>query len=417
MKNYLAWILCSSFLIPAGYAGEPEPEGEAIELPLGEMCRQEMQEIDEKKSQTLLPDPNCNEDEKGAEISKNISQLMQAFDHGKLPASEENCKQILQMQKIVGDKPVTIQVEDQNKKKWKIKFYFGNNKTWYGKTTAKIKTSRLDLTIKDLRPYERRSDSYYQFWNAEKLENVMQWVDEPTNTFKFVVEHGKDEFSLSIFHPKMVYVEGDQEFNGHGHYNNNVHVKGTADGYAVDGRMPLKGKFGPDDQKAFIPGNVYFVSWENSHMLLQPELGYGRKVDLIKTKKTKTPIVTWTPSVSAGVFLGIQNNTYSAYDKRYEYDSHVHEKDMKVIGVTASVGNRLVVHNKKDTFGAFVEHKFTYGKQKYAFLDGEVKHDIKMSTINFGVTATVITLNKDKKPKGLSKEELAPTQDAYSEED
>ncbi len=410
MKNYLPWIMCSLMLNSPLFA---QDMGE-VEIPLGAICAEEMKNSPEKKDETPLPDPNCHDDKKDEVISENMTQILKSFKANEGITSADTCRKIGLVHKIVGNDPVSIQVEDQNKKKWKIKFYFGNNKTWYGTTTAKIKTSRLDLTIKDLRPYERRSDSYYKFWKAEKLENAFQWIDEPTNTFKIAVERGKDEFSLSIFHPKMVYVEGDQETNGHAHYNNNVYVKGTADGSAIDGRMPLKGKFGEDPNKAFIPGNVYFVSWENSHMLLQPELGYGRKIDLLKTKKTKTPIVTWTPSVSAGVFLGIQNNTYSAYNKRWEFDSHVDEKDVGVLGVTASVGNRLVIHNKKDNLGAFVEHKFTYGKQKYGFLDGTVEHDIKMSTLNFGVTATVISFNKDKKPKGLKKEDLAPEQDAYS---
>ena len=214
-----------------------------------------------------------------------------------------------------------------------------------------------------------------------------------------MVEHGKDEFFINIFHPKYVFVEGDQEFTGR-HNNENVHVKGTADGQQIDRRTKLKGDFGPDDQKAFKEGNVYFVSWENSHMLLQPEIGYGKRIDLLKSKGK--PIVTYVASASAGVFMGIQNASYNKFDKHYEYDEFKDEK-MRIMGWSASVGNRLELHNRKNTIGAFVEHKFTYGKKKYAFLDGEVSHDIKISTLNFGVNATVITFGKDKKPKKFEK--------------
>jgi len=350
-----------------------------IDVPLGEMCRLES----EASAESKIPLVDCVTPL--PEVDEKFSLDINAILRSPTPTSAENCQHIKQLGLIVGDAPVSFNVQDKEKKPWKIKLYFGNNKTWYGTTTAKIKTSRLDLTIKDLQPYERRSDSFYKVWN-NSLKDSLRWIDEPTNTLKITLERKKDEYSLSIFHPKYVFVEGDQELIGH-HYNENVMVTGTADGYAVNGRQKLKGQVTEDPYKAFIPGNVYFVSWENSHMLLQPELGYGKKIDLIKAQGK--PIVTYTPSISAGVFLGILNSSYRAYDKRWDFDSHHNEK-MKVMGLTGSVGNRLTIHNKKDNVGVFVEHKFTYSKMKYDFLDGTAEHDIKMNTLNFGIQFTLI---------------------------
>jgi hypothetical protein len=45
-----------------------------------------------------------------------------------------------------------------------------------------------------------------------------------------------------MFHPKFVFVKGDQGLVGH-HYNENVYAKGTADGSAVDSFQKLKGIF------------------------------------------------------------------------------------------------------------------------------------------------------------------------------
>lgn len=380
MKRILPIALWSCLFSLHSYAQELSE----IEIPLGTICQQELEERKQEKNPMECPDP-VKLPQPANQLTLDLKNILTE----KKPTSFENCEKIQTFGKVLGDKPVSIQVMDQNHKKWKLKFYFGNNKTWYGTTTAKIKSSRLDLTIKDLQPYERRSDSFFKFWNYPLLD-AFRWIDEPTNTFKFTLENNKNEISLSIFHPKFVFVEGDQEFTGH-HYNENAYVKGTADGYAVDGRMKLKGDFGPNPYQAFIPGNVYFVSWENSHKLLQPEIGLGHKFDLIKSKGS--PIVTYTPSVSAGIFLGIQNNSYSTYDKRWEFDSHEDEK-MRVMGGTVSVGNKIVIHDRQDRAGVFVEHKLTYGKMKYAFLDGQVEHEMKMSTLNVGVQMTLKSFKK-----------------------
>ena len=287
--------------------------------------------------------------------------------------------------------PPTIEVKDQNQKKWRFKFYFGNSKTFYGQTNAHIKTSRLDLQLIGLQPYERRSDSYYNNFFHESLQEMGQTVDEPTNTFTFsLVKNDKSEIFLKIFHPKFVFVEGNQDQVGHGYYNAGVQVSGTVDGQAVNGVMPLHAAFDPNTFK--MTSQLGFMSWEDSHKLIQIEAGYGKQFAVIKSKGK--PILEYTPEVSAGVYMGVQNASYVGksnyvWDVDSYADNSNSNSDMKIMGVSASFSQRLELNNRNNDVGLFVEHKISYGKMDYAFLDGSVKHDISYNSFTVGFNLAI----------------------------
>ena len=287
------------------------------------------------------------------------------------------------------DPPVII-LQDQEDRKWRFKFYFGNTKTFYNKTTATIKTSRLNLKVQDLEPYERRSDSYYRNFFHESAQEMLQIFDEPTNTFTFFMAKNKNQIVLKIFHPKWVFTEGNQDAIGH-HYNENVLVNGTKDGTKIDEHMHLNAAFDPTTH-LLLPGYLGISNWEDSHKLLQVEAGYGREFTLLKSQGK--PILKYTPQVLAGVYLGVKNSSivgkYGYIWDIEEYgDGSNSNAGIKIMGYSASLAQRLDFNNRKDSAGIFVEHKISYGKMDYGFLDGNVKHELNYSSLTVGVSLKI----------------------------
>ncbi len=381
----------------------PAPKDEVTEvaIPFDLMCSQ-FRSI--KPSPTPKPgNQECSIQETPGKSSsiQNLNGALTQLQEFKINQDALNlCSKVDRFGKVTSNykfEPPSFEVKDQNNKRWKFKFYFGNSKTYYSSTNAHIKTSRLDLNISNLQPYERRSDSYYRNFFHESAQEMAQIIDEPTNTFTFALVKDKNEIFLKIFHPKFVFAEGDQTYNGHAFYNNNVHAVGTADGQAINGDMPLRPQF--DENHQMKPGTLGVVSWENSHKLLQPEVGYGREFTLIKSKGQ--PILKYTPEVGVGLFLGEQNASYIG-KSGYEWDVESYSdgsnsnKNIKLMGYSASVAQRLELNNRKDNVGAFVEHKFSYGKMDYAFLDGKTEHDLMYNSFTVGLSVKVFTLPKKK---------------------
>ena len=359
----------------------PENENEEnlageIIIPVGDLCEKQIQTWDDRHKEKLAPD---------CPAPDQLKDLSSFFTHLEKFSDEKEYRQACQYINVMNQHYSSISnyVKDQNGKKWKIKIYTGNTKTWYDKTDVKVKTSRLDLKIDQAQPYERRSTEHLNWHN---------WVDEPTNTLSMSFHKNKDKFFVTMFHPKFVFVEGDQEFTGH-HYNENVRIKGTADGHVVDGVQKLKGNFGPN--RELLPGQVYFVSWENSHKLLQFEVGYGHEFNLVKVKGA--PVVKFTPEVAAGVFTGIQNSSYSKKENGWEWDQYNSEK-MKIMGKSVSAGGTLEVNDRRDRVGVFVQGKYSAGKMEYDFLDGKASHGIDYKSVTMGINFKVIG-SKEKKSK------------------
>ena len=391
-KYAYIFVLICSFNLIADVCADEEFEGMII-VPLGPACEVLKDNFDQPQK---LPEPLISKDPVNSICSNklsvatvNPSTINLINQIGKVQTFEER-KDILQSCKNIASlsKKFTSldQVhKDKDGKKWKVKFYFGNSKTWYDKTDVTVKSSRLDVKISGASIYERRSDSGLNFHN---------WIDEPTNDGTFTLSHGKNVFILDSFHDKNVFVEGDQEATGH-HYNENVHVKGTVDGVAIDKNTKLKGDFGPDRQ--LLPGNVYVVSWENAHKQMQFQLGYGREIDLIKSKGV--PVVKFTPAVMAGVYVGILNSSYTKKGQGWEWDKYESDK-VKIMGESITASGRLEVNDKRDRIGVFVEGKYSMGQMKYGFLDGTAEHKQNYKSITFGVEAKIIPFFK-KKPKNL----------------
>jgi hypothetical protein len=159
----------------------------------------------------------------------------------------------------------------------------------------------------------------------------------------------------------------------------------------VDGVQKLKGNFGPDH--SLIPGQVYMVSWENSHKLLQFEAGYGHEFDLVKVRGA--PIVKFTPEVAVGVYTGIRNSSYTKKDNSWEWDQY-DGTQTKIMGASVSAGATVEVNDRRDRIGAFVQGKYSAGKMSYDFLDGNATHNLNYKSVTMGVNFKVIGNKKEK---------------------
>jgi hypothetical protein len=190
---------------------EKDLAGEIV-LPMKDICHEQIKIWDQwhqKKKlyaeQVPLTDPsknNCPAIFSDRERLDQIDHLANFFLKTENFENEKEYREACDYVKKMNQQYSSIShfVKDQDGKKWKIKVFFGNTKTWYEKTDAKVKTSRLDLQIKGAQPYERRS--------TENL-NWHNWVDEPTNVMSLAFYKKKDKVFLTMFHPKFVFVEGD----------------------------------------------------------------------------------------------------------------------------------------------------------------------------------------------------------------
>ena len=386
-------IICTTNLYSQDVEADKDIVG-LIVVPVGPACESlktdlNTKEESKKSNENETPKAECPRKMQESIVTKssidfinNIGKIQSYSDRQNIL---ESCKQI---ENLKADYPEMGFIQkDKDGNKWKVKFYFGNSKTWYDKTDVTVKTSRIDAKITGAGIYERRSDQGLNFHN---------WIDEPTNDGTFTLTHGKNVFIFDSFHDKNVFVQGDQEAVGY-HYNENVHVKGVVDGVAIDKDTKLKGDFGPN--REMIPGNVYMVSWENAHKQMQFQLGYGREIDLIKSQGK--PIVKFTPALMGGVYVGIKNSSYTKKGSGWEWDSYDSDKP-KIMGTSVTASGKLEVSNRNDNFGAFVEGKYSVGHMKYDFLDGTAEHMQVYKSLTFGIEAKIVPLikikskNKDK---------------------
>ena len=366
MKYFIFLILVS---LPA--IAQENVEG-VINVPLQELCDRE------EKVKKECGDPT------------EIQKLLQFYE-----STSSSCANLKVMREAVGDRPYEVTMRDQEDKRWKVRFYFGNTRNTYFPTDIKLKTSEMDVKISGMMPRERPSDSYYRFWEAKGgFTKYFNWIDEPNNTFRLAVEKEGNEFFLTVWHPKYTFVQ-----NGVNDQNTNVLVEGTVNGQPVNGYQHIKGDF--DSNGTPLPNQIHLSKWENSHRFLNWEVGYGKVIPLIKVRDE--PILKWTPQLSAGVFTGKNNSAYinaQGENKVYENDK------FKIMGYSATVGNRISLTNRKDNLGVFVEHRYYLGKLKYDWADGTAEHNLRSSSFTFGVQIGLFKVGK--KPSRMAATPVEP---------
>ncbi len=273
---------------------------------------------------------------------------------------QETCAQMKELLAADPTHPVEVAQTDKVGNRWKIKFYFGPSRTFYGPTDVHIQSSKVNVVIKDFTFQERTSLSAYDPRTWQNIMNAYQWIDEPTNRFVLKFEKGKDAFFVSVYHPKFLTVQDGQN-------PTKAFVQGTVDGQPVSG---VKTIGGPADDPNSLPIRI-----QNTHHQVDWQIGYEHQFDILKTPKSK---LTYTPHVAAGLTSG-QTLT--------SYKSEEIEATDGVYGPNASVGGTL--EYGRGRVNVFLEHSTTLEKLKHPFLDGTADYTQNYTAITVGLTVNL----------------------------
>ena len=274
-------------------------------------------------------------------------------------------------------KPVEIKLKDDKGDPWVLRFHFSFNRTNIRPTDVKIRSSYINTDIKGFQFDERTSDKYFNPRNWKEPADALHWIDEPSNTIAISIENKKNAFYLTAYHPKMLRT-----------YYEKKNPDGTAT-YTPGGSTYMS--YGTPEAYAAIPEGQSAVEIQNTHQLMNYQIGYGRKINLMDSKKAGQ--INYVVRVDVGLTTG---EARSIYVKPGEYWVDHREKP-SVQGVNGSLGHRL--EYTKGRFGAFIEQKYTKADIKHEFFDGTAEYKLDYSNIAFGVNINVLTLNKKDKDK------------------
>lgn len=382
MKRLLfLFVVISVFYSFSIYAQE-------LDIDMLEMCHEE-----EAKNLKKLNDQDCATCEKNtapAEIlGKNQNELInfvmlpstEVKSDPKVDAAKIKHCDLVKKMALEKAEPLTLQIPDEDGNKWKLRFHFGFTRTNIRPTDMTIKSTEVNTTIKSFQFEERTSAEHYnpkvwgECWNCP-----FRWIDEPSNTVTISVENKKNALYFTAFHPKFLksYYE-------------------ITDGDGNRTYVPVRKEdhlsYGTDETFAAIPYGQRAIELQNTHMLMNYSLGYGRIFELFDSKKVGQ--ATLTARVDAGVMVGAARSILITKSTG-NWDQETEK--MKVQGYTGAVGAKLEYKPKgpNSRVGMYAEYKYTtLGKQEYKFLDGTAETTGNdFSTIGFGLTVDIINHNR-----------------------
>jgi hypothetical protein len=270
--------------------------------------------------------------------------------------------------------PLVAEQVDEKGKKWVVRFHFGNTMTRYFDTDVCVESDIFTKTLEDLQFIERRSSKHFnpKTWRSDQF---LKWIDEPTNTMALTFEKNKNVFYFTAFHPKFLKTFLYKEV-------------------MVDGKKQYE--LGPEigENKYFnqpLPEGYSLLYIGNTHMNMMWQIGYGRKFNLVESKKWGT--VSYIPRVDAGI------NTGQARSVRVITNvvTNDYREATKIQGTNVSIGHR--VEWQKGVISLEAEHKLTHSTYKHGFgEDGTAKYDLDTSTITVGLGVDLLS-NKRKLKK------------------
>lgn len=255
--------------------------------------------------------------------------------------------------------PITIFKEDEKGKIWKIKFSFGFTRTDYSNTDMYLKTSVMDIVVRDFEFEERTSASYYDPAKWKEPQDTLRWIDEPTNTFNLSIQKNKNTFYITIFHPKFLKLAGQEK-----------QVTGTLDGVKVNEKLNLDNQLGWD----------YFG---NTYRQLDWQIGYGRTFTIAEKKNNA---FTYTPRINAGISTGVNLSSFRGVEK---------QANSEIMGVNASIGQRFEYEYGR--YYLYLDDEVTFSQLKHGFMDGTAKYNMIYNHISLGVGITLYARKKAKK--------------------
>lgn len=266
--------------------------------------------------------------------------------------------------------PLLFTDKDKDGDQWIFRLYFGYTRTkYFNSPEVNLNSTRVNVSIKDFEWKERHSFEFFSLEELSKPGAALRFIDEPTNSFGFTMEKNNNVLMLSVFHMKWLF--NNQQIK---------HVSGNIDGTDVNSVMHVTEPF---DGYNAQPGEMHLLRLENTYWNINPQVGYGRKIDLIKNKKFGT--LSYTPSVQVGLMIG---SGYSAFTKEGEYwESDAKSQNISVKGMSFTAGQRLEYERKR--MGVFVDQKFTSTKITQDFLDGTAKYRLQFMPVTFGISVKI----------------------------
>jgi hypothetical protein len=266
--------------------------------------------------------------------------------------------------------PIEIPQVDGEGNKWNFRIFFGYTRSrYFNSPEVALNSSRVNVVVKDFEWKERHSFEYFTWDKIKQPGNTFRFIDEPTNSFGFSMEKKNNVIFLSVFHMKWLFNNSQIK-----------HVTGTLDGVEVDKVMPVNEPF---DGYNAQPGEMNLLRLENTYWNINPQIGYGRKLDIISNKKFGT--LSYTPSVQVGLMIG---SSYSAYTKKGEYwESDSKAQGIEYKGTSLTVGHRI--DYEKGRMGLFIDQKYTTTNIKQDFLDGSAKYRLNFSPVTFGLSVKI----------------------------
>jgi len=266
--------------------------------------------------------------------------------------------------------PIELPQVDGEGNKWNFRIYFGYTRSrYFNSREVSLNSSRVNVVVKDFEWKERHSFEYFSWDSIKQPGNTFRFIDEPTNSFGFSMEKKNNVIFLSVFHMKWLFNNTQVK-----------HVSGTLDGVSVDKVMPVNEPF---DGYNAQPGEMNLLRLENTFWNINPQIGYGRKIELISSKKFGN--LSYTPSVQVGLMIG---SSYSAYTVKGGYwDSDHKEQGIQYKGTSLTAGHRL--DYEKGRVGVFLDQKYSSSNIKHDFLDGSAKYRLNFSPVTFGLSVKI----------------------------
>ncbi len=314
-----------------------------------------MQMCEDEANNHLEP---CNELETKTlpiEIDKDLQKIL--FQDSPILRKNESClaiKELAQKNTL----PITLFKTDNTGDLWKIKFSFGFTRTDYSKTDMQLKTSAMDIIVRDFEFQERTSSSYYDPANWTEPQDTLRWIDEPTNTFNLSIQKNKNVFYITIFHPKFLKLAGQEK-----------QVTGTLDGAPVNEKLNLDNQLGWN----------YFG---NTYRQLDWQIGYGRSFTLSeKDKKT----FTYTPRLNAGISTGRNLSAFRGVEK---------QAPSQIMGLNASIGQRFEYEYGR--YYVYLDDEVTFSNLNHSFMDGTAKYNMLYNHLSLGVGITLYERKRQK---------------------
>jgi hypothetical protein len=268
--------------------------------------------------------------------------------------------------------PFELKKKDDQGKVWLIRFHFGFSRTDYEKTDLHINSQVMTTVVKDVEMVERTSAIHYDPRTWDSFQSYFQWIDEPTNTFTLSFEKGKNNFYITVFHPKYL--------------KSILYKKSNLDGEEVYDFQDIEEK---SDFSQTIPEGYSMLYLGNTHFNMNWQVGYGRQLTLFKSDKLGK--LTYIPKADIGIATGKARSVNIipgvAWDDYYD--------DLKIQGINASVGHRLEF--KKGKVSMFVDHKTIFSKIKHGFYNGTIEYNLRATPITFGIGVDLFSPKKKKK--------------------